>query len=118
MDTPLATGITSGAAVAILAIAGVSAAYLHGRAREVSTLKRWAGENGFQLVSFRPRRFLEPAPFFFFLTVKQPQYFIRTRDAQGRERSAWVRLGTLWEGIYWNGKDKVEVRWDEDEGTA
>ncbi len=76
-------------------------------------LQRWAEQSQFQLVQFRQRAFSERAPFSFWTSHRTPNYFVRVRDQQGRERSGWVRLGTVLECIYWGSNDKVEVRWEE-----
>jgi len=78
-------------------------------------LHRWAERSQFELLHFRQRAFNEPAPFTFWTSHRMPNYFIKVRDRGGKERSGWLRLGTLFECIYGDGKDKVEVRW-EDEG--
>lgn len=101
------------AAVAIGAIAAILGLYRFGRRREVQMLRLWAERSRFELLQFRQRAFSERAPFSFWTTHRTPNYFVRVRDQQGKERSGWVRLGTVFESIYWGGKDRVEVRWEE-----
>ena len=101
------------AALATVLIAAILAIYRQGLRREVLIVQRWAEQNQFQLLHFRQRAFCEPAPFCFWTSHRTPSYFVRVRDQHGKERSGWVRLGTISEGIYWGGKDKVEVRWEE-----
>jgi hypothetical protein len=95
------------------AIAALLGLYGHGRRREVWMLRRWAGRSRFELLCFRQRAFVEAAPFSFWTSHRTPNYFVTVRDEQGRERSGWVRLGTVFESIYWDGKDKVEVKWED-----
>jgi len=100
--------------VAAGAIAAILGLYRFGRRREAQMLQRWAEQSGFELLQFRQRAFSESAPFFFLTTHRAPNYFVNVRDQQGTERSGWVRLGTVLESIYWGGKDKVEVQWEEE----
>jgi hypothetical protein len=105
--------IAATAALAVAVVAAILALYRRGRQREIQMLKRWAERSHFELLHSRERRFLEGAPFSFWTSHRTPNYFVKVRDQQGRERSGWVRLGTVFESIYWEGKDKVEVRWEE-----
>ena len=102
------------AAVAIGAIAAILGLYRLGRRREVVMLRRWAEHSHLELLSFRQRAFAEAAPFTFWTTHKTPNYFVTVRDSHGKERSGWLRLGTFFEGTYWSGKNKVEVRWEDE----
>src|SRR5438067_1897219 len=113
MDKQSVKELTGAAAIATVLIAAIFAGYRHGRRREILMLQTWAERNHFQLLDFRQRAFCEPAPFLFWTSHRQPNYFVRVRNQHGKERSGWVRLGTIWESIYWGGKDKVEVRWEE-----
>ncbi len=76
-------------------------------------IQRWAEKSGFELLHFRQRAFSETAPFSFWTSHRAPNYFVRVRDRDGKERSGWIRLGTFFESIYWCDKDKVEVRWED-----
>jgi hypothetical protein len=113
MDTRSIKEIAGAAAASTVLICLILASYRHGQRREISMLRNWAQENRLQLLAFRQRRFFEPAPFFFLTSHRTPAYLVKVRDEQGNERSAWVRLGTLWESIYWSGKHAVEVKWTE-----
>jgi hypothetical protein len=105
--------IAATAALAVVLVALILALYRRGQRREISMVQRWAARSHLELLSLRGRAFFEPAPFSFWISHRTPNYFVRVRDQQGKERSGWVRLGTVFESIYWGGKDKVEVRWDE-----
>src|SRR3954452_19232763 len=101
------------AVVAFGAVAAVVGLYLFGRRREVVMLQRWAEQSQVELLHFRQRAISEPAPFSSWTSHRRPNYFVRVRDREGKERSGWLRLGSLFESVCWDGKDKVEVRWEE-----
>lgn len=105
--------IAAAAALVVVVIAAVLALYRRGQRREMQMLNQWAERSHFELLHSRERRFLEGTPFSFWTSHRTPNYFVKVRDQQGRERSGWVQLGTVFESIYWGGKDKVEVRWEE-----
>ena len=105
--------ITVAAAIATVIIVAQLAVNRLGRRREILMLKRWAERSQFQLLEFRQRAFSEPAPFSFWSSHRTPNYFIKVRDQEGKERSGWVRLGNFFESIYWGGRDEVKVKWDE-----
>jgi hypothetical protein len=113
MDTQSVKEVLGAAAMAAAPILGILLLYWHGRRREIWMLQNWARENHFELLSFRQRRFFEPAPFWFLSGHRTPAYLVTIRDEQGKQRSAWIRLGTLWEGICWGGKHVVTVKWNE-----
>jgi hypothetical protein len=73
-------------------------------------LKRWAHENGFQIVHSEFRT-LFAGPFTWTSSRNQIVYFVRVRDQVGRERSGWVRCGSFWSGIV---SDETEVRWKDE----
>lgn len=106
-------GIAAAAVLATLTVTAILAGYRRGQKREALMVQRWAERNHFELLDSRERALLEPAPFSFWTSHRTPNYFVRVRDQHGKERSGWVRLGTVFESIYWGSKDKVEVRWEE-----
>jgi hypothetical protein len=111
MDNNPVKELAGAIAIGMAAIVVVLTLYQLGRSCEIRMIRTWAKENSFELLSFRPRGFFEPAPFFFLLSHRQPQYLVAVRDPEGKERSGWVQLGTFFEGISGGGKHVVEVRW-------
>ncbi|HYG36596.1 MAG TPA: hypothetical protein VEC99_17515 [Clostridia bacterium] len=107
-------GMAITAAVATGAVAAIVCMYQWGRHREILILQRWAEQNHLELLHFRQRAFSESAPFPFWTSHRTPNYFVRVRGRDGKERSAWLRLGTVFESTYWGGKDKVQVKWEEE----
>ncbi len=105
--------IVVAAALGTVITAAILAAYRWEQRHEILMVQRWAEKNRMKLLHLRARRLLEPAPFSFWTSHMTPNYFVGVRDQQGKERSGWVRLGTIFEGTHWGGKDKVEVRWEE-----
>jgi hypothetical protein len=110
MDLQSGKEIISHAGIALAVILVWLGIYWLGRLREKSLLRNWAEKNRFHLLSFRQRRFFEPAPFALLTSHRQPAYFVTILDDQGKERSAWVRLGTVW-GSVWSSA--VEVSWNK-----
>jgi hypothetical protein len=79
--------------------------------RSRALLKRWAKENGFEIIESSYRNHLK-GPFFWTSSRGQTVYRVTVRDARGVERSGWVRCGAWWAGLF---SDKVEVRWEPDQ---
>jgi hypothetical protein len=105
--------VVAAAIVGLVLVAAILVGYRRGQRREATMVQQWAEKNHFELMHFRERAFLEPAPFSFWTSHRTPNYFVRVRDQQGRERAGWVRLGTVFESICWGGRDKVQVRGGE-----
>jgi hypothetical protein len=78
-------------------------------ARANYLLKKWARDNGFELLSasFRPIR---KGPYMW-SSRGQAVFRVEARDVEGRTRQGWVRCGRWLTGVYSN---QVEHRWDED----
>ena len=75
-------------------------------------LKKWADENGFDIVEKKQRYMFFAGPFKFWTTSRnQIIYWFRVRDRAGQERSGWARCGSFWGGVFFS--DKIEIRWDE-----
>jgi hypothetical protein len=70
-------------------------------------LRKWAKENGFELVKMNLPWFCSSP--FWWTSRRQEVLRIRVRDHNGRERSGWVRCGGWWLGVLVN---KIEVEWD------
>lgn len=73
-------------------------------------LTEWAAENQFQIDRRERRRFFQ-GPFFWTTARGQYVYRITLHDAQGRQRVAWVRLGSWFLGIW---RKKVQVYWEDE----
>lgn len=74
-------------------------------------LHSWAEQNGFEILHAE-RRILRTGPFQWWRTSReQIIYFVRVRDGNGRERSAWVRCGGFLGGVLLS--NQTEVKWDE-----
>jgi hypothetical protein len=80
--------------------------WTYSRARAV--LEQWAAINGCQILHSELRP-LFTGPFFWRIFIKQPVYYVRVRERDGRERAGWVRCCVRWSG----GLGTAEVRWDE-----
>src|SRR5690242_18875976 len=113
MDNQSLIEITGTGALAALVIAGVLASTRRKKRRDTAMVQRWAERNGLKLLYVRERAFREPGPFPLWGSNRQPNYFLRVQDGDGRERSGWVRLGTLLSGTSGSGEDQVEVEWDK-----
>jgi hypothetical protein len=77
--------------------------------RANSILRKWALENGFEVLHFE-RCFFTGG--FGWLTTSRNQivYSIRVRDRSNEERSGWLRCGNYFGVIFSND---AEVRWKE-----
>ena len=95
--------------IAAILISGVVALHRWGQRKSDSIVLRWAEKNHFQLLQFRERALFESAPFPFLGSNKTPNYFVRVRDERGKERQGWMRVGTIFGGIW---EDEIEVKWD------
>lgn len=75
--------------------------------RGLSRLRRWAAENGFQIVSVNRQGMNVGGPFRGLGNNRDRVVFlVRVRDREGKERVGWVRLPVRF------GK-QAEVRWVE-----
>ena len=99
--------------ISAVLVSAILLGYRYGQRRELQMLRKWAERNRFELINTRPRRLLESAPFPFWTSGRMPNHFVRVRDAMGRERSGWVRLGTYASSIYGKGLERVEVKWED-----
>lgn len=82
-------------------------AWQNSRSRQI--LEKWAETNGYQLLNCEYQLFNQ-GPFFWTTARGQVVYRVTVREAQGRERAGWVRLGSWWWGLW---SDQVKVRWDD-----
>lgn len=73
-------------------------------------LAEWAIKNQFQIDRRERRRFFQ-GPFFWSTARGQYVFRVTLRDAQGRQRVAWIRLGSWLFGIWQN---RVQVYWEDE----
>ena len=71
-------------------------------------LDAWAAENGFELLS-RERRLMFRGSFTWTSGKGQEVFYVTLRDAAGRTRAAYVRVGGWLLGQL---SDTIDVRWD------
>jgi len=90
--------------VLVLGIGYVMLTYSRARA----ILEQWATANGYEILHSEIRH-LFTGPFFWRNFTKQPVYYVRVRERDGKERAGWVRCCVWWSG----GSGTAEVRWDE-----
>jgi len=90
---------------AILAVLG----FCWHTARSGNLLDTWASANGLTILNSE-RRILRKGPFTLTSGKGQDVYYVTVRDQSGKEKSGYVRCGSLLVGLL---SDKVEVRWDE-----
>ena len=76
--------------------------------RSKSILDHWAEENGFVIVA-KERRFFRRGPFLWTTSQGQDVYRLTVDCRDGCQRSAWVRCGGFFKGLF---SDNVDVRWD------
>jgi hypothetical protein len=79
------------------------------RKRARSMLDHWAIENELQIVDSEFRRVLR-GPFLWTSSKYQVVYLVNVREKNGLERSAWIRCGGYWTGLF---TDKVEIKWND-----
>lgn len=72
-------------------------------------LDEWAASQGFEVVHSE-RRWLFLGPFSWFTPENQAVYHVTVRDANGIERSGFLRCGGFFLGLF---SKKAEVRWDD-----
>ena len=95
------------AAVAILSLAAYVA---HRFSGPPFLVQRWANDNGFRIVRAEYRRFFK-GPFTWKLLGRfEWVYYVRIRELDGRERSAWLRCTD----ISVLADAKTEVVWEYD----
>jgi hypothetical protein len=79
------------------------------RSRSRLLLDKWAEQRGFQVLACESRAVFR-GPIEWWLTSRGVGiYFVKMRDTEGRERSAWVRFGNRFEFF----RNEVEVKWNE-----
>jgi hypothetical protein len=81
------------------------------KASSKAILRKWAKENGFQIVKSRQGSFFTGRFKWWTNGRMQDIYFVKVRDQDGHERSGWVRCGSFFGGVLFS--NQIEVRWDE-----
>lgn len=98
--------------VALVAIAVFIGWFWLHLSRAKALLYSWAAESGFQILSFDKRYMFGTGPFKWWTNSRnQIVYYVRVRDRDGRERSAWVRCGNYFGGVLFS--KRTEVKWQE-----
>ena len=77
------------------------------RSRDI--LRRWADENGYELVSVE-RRFVFRGPFWWRTAKGQEVFYVVVRDSAGHCRNAHVRVGGWFTGLL---SDQVSCEWED-----
>ena len=81
------------------------------RARSEVILRKWADENGFEILQHK-QEFFAGGPFKWWTTNRnQTVFLLRVRGRNGCERSCWARCGGCYFGVIFS--DAIEIRWDE-----
>jgi hypothetical protein len=112
MDTQSVKEILGSVVIAAVLVGGTLWAYSRERRRGSSILRTWAEENKFEVLFSEPRVLLRAGPFPYWKNPKQPVFFVRVRDEQGKQRSGWVRFGSFWGGTW--DSHKADAKWQED----
>ena len=76
--------------------------------RSQHLLKIWAQDNGYEIIRSEFRMFRKGP--FMLSGRSQTVYRVALRDEAGRTRTAWVRCGGWFSGVF---RDQVEAKWDE-----
>ena len=82
-------------------------AYTLMKTRFEQILFRWADENGYQILDLQPK-FIFQGPFNW-SSKNQTIFRVAVEDAEGTQRTGWVRCGSYWGGIF---SYKAELKWD------
>jgi hypothetical protein len=104
--------IICAALIAFVAIAALIGWIGLGALRARAVLRAWEAKSGFKIVRFEPKNIRRRGPFSWWTTSRhQIIYHLRVLDREGRERLAWVRLGSYFGGIFFS--NKAELKWDQ-----
>src|SRR5262245_20301403 len=94
--------------VMMLVLFGVVYGYQCAKGRRA--LARWAGENGYSLVTFRRLVFPEVGGFPFFASKAQQAFRIVVRLGDGTQKAGSVLLGSWLRGV---DSPVAKVKWDD-----
>ena len=90
----------------LFVVAVASIAWSYSRADDL--LHRWVSSNGYQLLH-KEQRSLRTGPYFWRHSRGQLVYYVTITDHTGGRRSAYVRLGSWWAGLW---SEDIDVIWD------
>lgn len=76
--------------------------------RSTSLLDGWAEREGVRILA-REKCWFFKGPFFWTTSKGQDVYYVTVEDRSGRTRTAYVRVGGMFLGMF---SDNVEVRWE------
>lgn len=93
--------------MAVGAFVLLSVAFSSRRSHDI--IDEWAESKGLTVTS-KERRMLMKGPFFF-ASHGQTVYYVTVRNSEGRQRSAYVKCGGFFLGLF---SDQIDVRWDGD----
>jgi hypothetical protein len=95
--------------LAMIVLVGFVVVALYFQIRRAQTLlRKWAQENGYEILDAEHRVFRKGP--YIWSARGQAVYRVWVRDREGVERLGWVRCGSWFAGVF---SDKVESRWDE-----
>lgn len=94
--------------VMMLVLFGVVYGYQCAKGRRA--LARWAGENGYSLVTFRRLVFPEFSGFPFYASKAQQAFRIVVSLSDGSQKKGSVLLGDWWRGV---DSTAAKVKWDD-----
>lgn len=92
---------------AVLALVTLAFSWSYRRSREI--LANWADRNGYQVLSSEFRWFFK-GPYFWKSSKNQTVFRVIVEDETEAVRTAWVRCGSYWWGVF---VDEADVIWDE-----
>lgn len=93
--------------MALVAAGILYGAYTFMKTRSEEILSRWVHENGYKIIDYQAKVF-NRGPFIW-ASKNQAIFRVAIEDAEGTQRTGWVRCGSYWGGIF---SDQVEVKWD------
>jgi hypothetical protein len=78
-----------------------------------SVLQRWASSKRYEILRFERCFYCGQFPLWT-TSHKQMVFFVTIRDDSGRERSCWLRFGSIWSGGFNAGyKNEPDIIWSD-----
>lgn len=102
---PFAGGIV--AVIVLVAFVGLILHWHHRRSSEL--MQAWAEQNGYQILSAEVR-WLRRGPMFLTTSRGQTVYYVEVIGPEELPRTAWLRCGSFWWGIW---ARRVDVLWED-----